>query len=175
MCLHVSRWSHKRGWLRFVGTPPRGNRGWGQTGCWDLHGNRSVRTGHWQHKAPVWSGMSLTPVVACFYISLLNIGELNRQWWWWRHLSLTWNKSCGFSVTTSSEQSHFLTPAFNYRRAHKLWTSLLIISFFATGDWDFRLPHSVVRLLEEQNDGNRPQPDSNGGRAGRRPSHLTRR
>lgn len=54
-----------------------------------------------------------------------------------------------------------------------LFLNVFFIFFSPIGGRDFRIPGSALRLPEEQNDGNRSQPNCNGGGAGWCPSHLT--
>ena len=113
-------------------------------------------------------------------VRVLSLGvELKWLLWWWRHLSLSWNNTCGFSVTTSSEQSHATPPTLHYWIDLYHWSDWLSagscnmdLSLFA-GDRHFRLSHSAVRLPQEPNDCHRPQLDCDGGWTGRCPSHLT--
>ena len=84
----------------------------------------------------------------------------------------SWNSSCRVL-------SHYLiwtvtlTRSYSKALLHLLLLIQSIIYLFPTGDWDYRVPQSAVRLPKEPNDGYCPQLDCHGGWAGRRSPHLT--
>lgn len=113
------------------------------------------------------------PFTPCCHLSPITAGRLC---WWWRLLSI---------VPEFNHVGLQSLPHLNHRQPQSEANApfsqpddplkSIFHLFFSAGDRDHRLPCSAVRLPEESDDGHRPQPDSHGWRAGRRPAHFTRR